>query len=105
MSTIFLQELEEKSKVVTHNVKSWPAYFQPMLDGIKKHDMRNMKDRNYKVGDILNLQEFDPFKGEYTGREAKFRITYMTNKVTPCALSSAMLDDDAVILSVERVTD
>jgi hypothetical protein len=101
--TIFLQELEQKLKVSTHNVKSWPQYFQPMIDGIKKHDMRNMKDREYKVGDILNLQEYDPFKGEYTGREAKFEITYITSRSTPCALSSAMLDDNGCILSLTLI--
>lgn len=103
--TIFLQELEQKSEIATHNVKSWPKYFQPILDGIKKHDMRNMKDREYKVGDILNLQEYDPFEGKYTGREAKFRITYITSRATPCALSSAMLDDNGCILSLEGVRD
>jgi hypothetical protein len=86
-----------------YNVKSWPQYFQPMLDGIKRHDMRNMKDRTYKVGDVLNLQEFDPFAGEYTGREQKFKVTYITSSTTPCALSSAMLDDNACILSLEIV--
>lgn len=84
-----------------HVVKSWPQFFQPMLDGRKKHDMRNLKDRNYKINDTLLLQEYDPFKGEYTGREARFLITYVTSKATPCALSSAMLDDDGCILSLE----
>jgi hypothetical protein len=101
--TIFLQDLETRSKIITHNVKSWPQYFQPMIDGIKKHDMRNMKDRTYMTGDIMNLQEYDPFKGEYTGREAKFKITYITSRNTPCALSSAMLDDDGCILSLSLI--
>ena len=87
----------------THNVKSWPQFFEPMLEGTKKHDMRNLKDRDYNVGDTLNLQEFCPIKGEYTGREAKFLITYITSTKVPCALSSALLDDSGAILSVERV--
>lgn len=84
-----------------HVVKSWPQFFQLMIDGKKKHDMRNLKDRDYKVNDTLLLQEFDPFTGEYTGREARFLITYMTSTKTPCALSSAMLDDSGCILSLE----
>lgn len=87
-----------------HVVKSWPQFFEPMLEGAKKHDMRNMKDRNYKRHDTMLLQEYDPFKGEYTGREARFLITFITSKATPCALSSAMLDDDACILSLEFLT-
>lgn len=84
-----------------HVVKSWPQFFDPMLNGIKKHDMRNLKDRDYKVNDTMLLQEYDPFKGEYTGREARFLITYITSCKTPCALSSAMLDDSGCILSLE----
>jgi len=103
--TIFLQELETKleARITTHKVKSWPCYFQPMVDGIKKHDMRNMKDRDYKVGDRMLLQEYDHTTGEYTHREALFEITYITSKDTPCALSSAMLDDNGCILSLKLI--
>jgi hypothetical protein len=89
----------------THYVKSWPQFFSLMVEGVKKHDMRNMKDRNYKVGDTLVLKEYDPFKGVYTGRAAFFKITYITSNATPCALSSAMLDHDACILSLERLPE
>lgn len=89
--------------MATHKVKSWPPFFKEMATGAKKHDMRNMRDRNYRVGDRLILQEYDPFRGEYTGVEMAFDITYITSKDTPCALSSAMLDDDACILSLEPV--
>lgn len=88
--------------MTAHVVKSWPQYFQPLVDGVKKHDMRNMRDRKYKVGDTLTLCEYDPFGTGYTGRESVFRITYITSKETPCALSSAMLDDDGCILSLEK---
>lgn len=100
-TTIFMQEEETTSTPVTHKVKSWPCYFQPMVDGHKKHDMRNMKDREYKIGDKMLLQEFDHTNGEYTNREALFEITYITSVNTPCALSSAMLDNNACILSLK----
>jgi hypothetical protein len=101
--TIFKQEADTTAKTITHKVKSWPCYFQPMVDGIKKHDMRNMKDREYNVGDRLLLQEYDHTTGEYTHREALFEITYITSKDTPCALSSAMLDDNGCILSLKLI--
>lgn len=102
MTSIFLQEAETVTST-THTVKSWTEFYQKMLDGTKKHDMRNMKDREYKVNDIMILQEYDFAKGEYTGREAEFIITYITSSTTPCALSSAMLADNACILSLELV--
>ena len=83
----------------THTVKSWPWFFQAMKAGAKKHDMRPM-DRDWKIGDTVVLQEFDPRSGEYTGNEHVMEITYITSRNTPCALSSVALDKDHVILSL-----
>lgn len=84
-----------------YEVKSWPWLFDPMVNGTKKHDMRDMRDRPYKVGDVMKLREFDPRLGEYTGREAFAYITYITSNETPCAMSSGALDNNYAILSVE----
>lgn len=82
-------------------VKSWPWLFEQMLAGTKKHDMRDLRDRPYEIGDRMLLQEFDPRSGEYTGREAVANITYITSNMTPCAMSSAALDRNFAILSVQ----
>jgi hypothetical protein len=83
-----------------YEVKSWPAFFSKMITGVKKHDMRDKRERDYKVGDRVLLREYDPFGGGYTGRAAVFLITYITSNDTPCAMSSNALDRDACILSV-----
>jgi hypothetical protein len=83
-----------------YEVKSWPQFFGPMVSGKKLHDMRNKRDRAYKIGDRMLLREFDPFGGGYTGRSAVATITYITSRETPCALSSVGLGDDMAILSV-----
>ena len=85
-----------------YNVKSWPSFFQAIKSGEKMHDMRDMRDRDYKVGDTLNLQEYDPFTGKYSGDECKVRITYITSNKTPCAMSSAALDRNFCILSIVK---
>jgi hypothetical protein len=84
-----------------YEVKSWPWFFQPMMDGEKKHDMRDKRDRPYKVGDRMLLREFDPRGSGYTGRTAVARITYITSNDSPCAMSSGALDNNYAILSVE----
>ncbi len=84
-------------------VKSWPAFFSKMVEGIKKHDMRDKRDRNYTVGDRMLLCEYDPFGGGYSGRWAVFEITYITSNDTPCAMSSIALSGDACILSVRLI--
>jgi hypothetical protein len=85
-----------------HTVKSWTSFFQAIKAGDKKHDLRK-DDRNFQLGDVLILQEYDPFKGEYSGEECRVKITYITGRATPCAFSSAVLDRDYVILSLELV--
>lgn len=85
-----------------HSVKSWPHLFQAALEGRKKHDFRQKNERDYKVGDIMILQEYDPAKGKYTGRELTMLITYITSNDTPCALSSSALSRDAIVISFQR---
>ena len=83
-----------------YEVKSWPWFFEPMCAGKKKHDMRDKRDRAYKIGDRMLLREWDPRTSKYTGREAVALITYITSNDAPCAMSSNALDRDACILSV-----
>jgi hypothetical protein len=92
--------------IKTHPVyflKSWPAFFQAIVDGSKKHDVRDITEYNFKIGDIVLLQEYDPFAGKYTGRTQCVKITYITSKFTPCAFSSAVLAKNFAILSFELV--
>lgn len=48
-----------------HYLKTDPEYFQAVKKGKKKFEMR-FNDRNYQVGEILVLQEFDRIVGNYT---------------------------------------
>lgn len=86
-----------------HKVKSWSPFFQAIKSGIKTHDLRDMKDRDYKVGDTITLMDYDPFKGVFTGDECDVKITYITSNVTPCAFSSSVLDEGYCILSISLV--
>ncbi len=90
-----------KLTTTIHQVKSWPHLFQPLIDGQKKHDIRDMTERDYKVGDIMVLNEFDMATGKYTGRAAEAVITYITDRSTPCAMSSTVLERNYGILSLE----
>ena len=85
----------------THTCKSWTPFFEAIKSGEKKHDLRYDVDRNFQIGDLITLQSYDPFKGEYTGDEINVKVTYITSRNTPCAFSSAVLDKDYCILSLE----
>ena len=62
--------------IVHHRVKSWPEFFQPVLDGSKPFELRH-NDRGYQVGHVLWLQEWEPNSQSYTGRETMRKITYV----------------------------
>lgn len=86
-----------------HMVKSWSMFYKDIASGIRTADIR-LNDRRYAVGDILELNEFDPAKFAYTGNKMDVEITYIqTNKSNPCAISQFALHDDYVVLSVKKV--
>ena len=76
-----------------HDLKILPEYFEPVLDGRKKFEIRK-NDREFNVGDTLLLREW--YSNEYTGREVRRKVTY----VLPTAVGLAK---DYVILSIEEV--
>lgn len=64
---------------MVHAVKIKPQYFKDLVTGKKTFEVRK-NDHNYKVGDIIALNEFDDKSG-YTDKSALFVITYvMTDK-------------------------
>ena len=87
---------------VEHKVKSWPRLFEATLSGAKTHDVRRSDERDYRVGDTLRLQEFDPDRQQYTGRELVVRITFITSGRFPCALSESALHPAYCILSITK---
>lgn len=56
--------------------KTWPEYFQLILDGKKTYDLR-LADFECKEGDILLLREWDPVIKKYTGREIEKEVSYV----------------------------
>lgn len=83
-----------------HRLKCWPEFFAAIISGDKRHDLRRRDDRDFRVGDILVLEEFDAKIRQYTGRIAKARVTYITSAEGPCALSEQALHPDFCILSI-----
>lgn len=84
-------------------LKSWTHFFQAIKRGEKTHDLRSKKDREFHVGQILTLEEYDNVLGEYTGDAVDVEVTYITDDVVPCAFSSAVLDKGYCILSIRKV--
>jgi hypothetical protein len=60
----------------THELKSWPGPFQAMWTGLKRAEFRR-DDRGYRVGDLLELREWDPDRQQYTGFRLTARVTHL----------------------------
>lgn len=61
-----------------HVLKAWPEYFQELKQGKKVEIRKN--DRPYKVGDMLVIREFIPYRkgsGKYTGEKRNYWITHV----------------------------
>ena len=50
--------------------KVWPEYFQLILNGTKKFELR-LADFDLEEGDVLVLEEYEPETKTYTGRTLK----------------------------------
>ena len=86
----------------THELKSWPEFFEPLFDGTKHFELRQ-NDRRFAVGDLLVIREWDDRAGKYTGRQVHRHITYMDQGVGPGAITPLHgLSRGFVILSLEE---
>jgi len=56
--------------------KIWPEFFQKILNGDKKFELR-LADFECNPGDILILKEWNPKTQKYTGRAIEKEITYI----------------------------
>lgn len=63
--------------MATHYLKTWPDEFGAIRRGEKTFDLRDKIDRNFQVGDILSLQEWDVETQLRTGEEELVRVTYI----------------------------
>ena|SRR6187399_761433 len=59
-----------------HELRTWPEYFQAILDGEKTFEYRK-NDRDFRAGDTLLLREWNPDKILYTGRQIKVLAGYV----------------------------
>ena len=56
--------------------KVWPEYFQKIIEGKKKYELR-LADFNIEEGDFILLREWKPETKDYTGREIKKKVSFV----------------------------
>lgn len=77
-----------------HELKTLPKFFKAQVTGNKQFEVRK-NDRDFQVGDILILKEWD---NGYTGAEVNVIVTYMLKDFIG-------LKDGYVVLGTRQVED
>lgn len=67
---------QQKEKPMTHELDSYPEQYEAIVKGLKTF-MCGFNNQNFRVGDKLKINEFDPETILYTGRFAEVRIIYL----------------------------
>jgi hypothetical protein len=86
--------------MTVHELKTWPNYFEAILDGRKLFELR-VNDRDFHVGDELFLCEYIPGKGEYTGRQIRKLVTY----ILPVTTIATGVTAEQVIMGIKDLPE
>lgn len=75
-----------------HELKILPEFYNAVKNGKKKFECR-INDRDYRVGDILKLNEWN---GQFTSQSLKAQITYILS-------DEQFTKSNMVIMSIEVI--
>lgn len=90
----------------THSLKTWPSFFESVRSGAKRFELRK-NDRDFSVGDVLHLREYDPNSNatlddwKYTGRSLLCEVTHIIHGGVfglaegHCVMSIKVTDDQS----------
>ena len=81
-----------------HKLKTWTPYFNAVVDGRKKFEKRTW-DRDYKVGDLLCLYEWNPHS-KYTGKKIAVIVTYILDFIND---SGEFSDPGVCLMSIDKL--
>lgn len=84
---------------MVHELKTWPEQFADVKYGSKRFEIRK-NDRNYHVGDILLLKEYDPETKLYSGNSCKVEVTFCMTTF-PCKL----VEEGSAVMSIKLLGD
>jgi hypothetical protein len=96
----------------THELKTWPIFYKAIIDGSKTFEVRQ-NDRDFQLGDILLLREYDPDAEQYTGAKTERKIAYILgdnpffqlNNMVILGIQFPPKDSPSKGITEEKVTD
>jgi hypothetical protein len=88
-------------EIKKHELKCWPEYFQAIFGNEKLFEAR-LDDRDFQVGDVLQLREWNPETKSYTGANIFRKITYILRGALD--IPSSALRPGYVVMSIEPMS-
>lgn len=89
-------ESRQKEKPMTHELDSYPDEFEAVIKGLKTF-VCGFNNRNFRVGDKLKINEFDPETILYTGSSVEVRVMYLQEG------GENGIPEDYVIMSIKKI--
>lgn len=80
-----------------HYLKTWPQFYREVDKGDKCFEVRK-NDRDFKNGDLLCLQEWNPATKDYTGKWVMVVVTYLTTDPTLVLPGHAIMSISRTVL-------
>jgi hypothetical protein len=84
-----------------HILKTWPEYFEAVYNGSKTTEIREDDNRDFRAGDLLRLNEWNPRLRVYTGRSVYVSVNHVMEidvigygELTPCV---------CVVMSIAKI--
>lgn len=88
--------------MATHELKTWPEFFEAIEAGHKTFEVRK-NDRGFQKGDVLHLREYcvthenPAYAFKYTGNAFLVRVTYVLSGDT------FGIKDGYVVMGIKKV--
>lgn len=100
-------DIEEKIRSRIHELKTWPSEFREVRQGRKRFEFR-LNDRDFAVGDVLRLREWDP---AYRQHRYRFSADYTRSDPITCRVTHILhggrfgVPEGYCVMSIEVVED
>lgn len=69
---------------MVHNLEIFQKFYTAVNDGRKTFEVREKRDRNFQVGDVLRLYEINETTKEKTGKMTTKEIAYILDDENFC---------------------
>lgn len=69
---------------MVHNLEIFQKFYTAVNDGRKTFEVREKRDRNFQIGDVLRLYEINETTKEKTGKMTTKEIAYILDDENFC---------------------